>query len=874
MFTSRGHCCYWSTLAAVLALVAVLGGTSTAYAQLTAADIQALREQGEREGWTFEVAENEATAYPLSQLCGFFQPEGWEDLTHWDPGMATRDLPAYFDWRDVDGCTPVKNQASCGSCWAFATVGPLECNIKIKDGITVNLSEQWLVSCNTDGWGCDGGFMAHMYHQWKTDPCGGTGAVMESYFPYVAYDASCNCPYPHEYLIDSWAYIGGGTAGMKQAILDYGPISVGVYANSAMQAYDGGIFNGCQSYSCNHAVVLVGWDDNQGGGVWFMRNSWGTGWGEDGGYMRIPYGCSNIGDSACYVVYGGTVPSLAFEYPDGLPDMVDPGVETRIRVNVLPDEGTPVPDSGRIHRSKNGAGYFIEWMDVVGTNQYEGVLPAADCFDHWNFYFSVEESGGEEVYDPSYAPATVYSTVVATGYSVLLDDNFETNQGWSVYSGADTGNWERANPEQVVSGDTITQPENDHSASGTLCYVTGAAAGSGAGSYDVDGGPTRLTSPVLNLAGGDATVSYWRWYHISTEWDDQLLVRISNDNGASWTTVEAVSDRAEWTYVEWRVSDYVTPTSQVQVRFVADDSPNNSLVEALVDDVRIDALDCEQSDYTLTVNVDGQGVVVKDPDQATYGHGATVELQVYAYPGWTFDHWSGDLGGSDNPAYIYMDGNKAVTAHLTQDQYTLSISVDGSGSVTKDPDQATYTYDQVVELTANPDPGWTFDHWSGALSGSNNPEQITITGDETVVAHFTQEQYTLAVTVGGNGSVTKDPDQATYTYNQVVELTANADPGWEFDHWSGDLGGSDNPDQITMTGDAAVTAHFTETADDCPEDLNGDEHIGLEDLSALLANYGQTGAEPEDGDFNGDGVVNIEDLSQLLAVYSQDCPTR
>jgi C1A family cysteine protease len=160
-----------------LASLLVLASTSIAYAQLTAQDIQALRERGEREGWTFTVAENGATGYALDELCGFVKPEGWEKLARWDACRPRGGLPEAFDWRSFGGCTVVKNQASCGSCWAFATVGPLECNIRIRDGVTVDLSEQWLVSCNRDGWDCGGGFFAHDYHEWKTDPCNDTGAL-------------------------------------------------------------------------------------------------------------------------------------------------------------------------------------------------------------------------------------------------------------------------------------------------------------------------------------------------------------------------------------------------------------------------------------------------------------------------------------------------------------------------------------------------------------------------------------------------------------------------------------------------------------------------------------------------------------------------
>jgi len=279
---------------------------------LSSEDIAALQEQGEAEGWTFTVGENDVTARSLDRLCGLIVPDDWWIGASFDPCLPTSFLPDTFDWRNKDGedyTTPVKNQGSCGSCWAFSTVGPLECNIKYKDGDTVDLSEQWLVSCNSDGWDCDGGFFAHSYHEWKTDPCGDTGAVFESDFPYVASNVPCNCPYPHPYLIEDWSYIGGSGSippvdSIKQAIMTYGPVSVAVTADSSFHAYSGGIFNQHNGGVTNHAVVLVGWDDNQGSdGVWFLRNSWGTGWGENGGYMRIEYGCSSVGYAACYVDY-------------------------------------------------------------------------------------------------------------------------------------------------------------------------------------------------------------------------------------------------------------------------------------------------------------------------------------------------------------------------------------------------------------------------------------------------------------------------------------------------------------------------------------------------------------------------------------------
>ena len=158
---------------ALSALIATLVLCVSAPAQLSEADIADLQARAAAEGWTFEVTANPATQYALEDLCGFVKPEGWEKLAEWDTTPIRRDLPASFDWRDLGGVTPVKNQASCGSCWAFSTVAPLECAIKIHDGVTVDLSEQWLVRCNREGWGCDGGFYAHDYHEWETDVCGG-----------------------------------------------------------------------------------------------------------------------------------------------------------------------------------------------------------------------------------------------------------------------------------------------------------------------------------------------------------------------------------------------------------------------------------------------------------------------------------------------------------------------------------------------------------------------------------------------------------------------------------------------------------------------------------------------------------------------------
>lgn len=277
-------------------------------AQLSKEDIEELKKRAIEENWTFEVGENSATNYSVEELCGTVEPDNWQETANFKSITTKIDLPAVFDWRDSSGLTPVKSQGGCGSCWAFATNAVLECKMAIDFYHAVDVSEQYLVSCDVSAAGCNGGWAAFDYYTSEYDNCGGVGAVLEADMPYQAADIPCDCPYDHHYLIDSYSYVVTNDGfpvidNIKTAIIEHGPVWVLVYAsNPAFSAYNGGIYNIDSDNGTNHAVVLVGWDDNQGAeGVWFLRNSWGENWGEDDGYMRIEYGCENIGFGAIFI---------------------------------------------------------------------------------------------------------------------------------------------------------------------------------------------------------------------------------------------------------------------------------------------------------------------------------------------------------------------------------------------------------------------------------------------------------------------------------------------------------------------------------------------------------------------------------------------
>jgi C1A family cysteine protease len=255
------------------------------------------------EGHTFTIGPNPAMQYDLEQLCGLRTDLPLPTLHLGDALKNTADLArtealpsAYTGY-----ATSIKDQGACGSCWAFAAMGLMEAMILKKDGVEVDLSEQQLVSCNPWGWGCNGGLWPN---DMLVDP---DGAMMESCFPYVASDVPCNDTCPTPYSIQGWDFVTEDwevppIENIKQAIYTYGAVQVGVYADRWFQLYTSGVFTRCKRNVgwTNHAVILCGWDDAKG--AWLLKNSWTTGWGEDG-YMWIKYNCNRVGEGANYFIY-------------------------------------------------------------------------------------------------------------------------------------------------------------------------------------------------------------------------------------------------------------------------------------------------------------------------------------------------------------------------------------------------------------------------------------------------------------------------------------------------------------------------------------------------------------------------------------------
>ncbi len=176
--------------------------------------------------------------------------------------------------------------------------------------------------------------------------------------------------------------------------------------------------------------------------------------------------------------------------------------------------------------------------------------------------------------------------------------------------------------------------------------------------------------------------------------------------------------------------------------------------------------------------------------------------------------------GGTNQQFKLTEAGSAVT------NYTLTVAANGNG--TTDPAAGTHSYaaGTSVKITATPASGYTFTGWSGAATGTTNPVTITMDGNKTLTANFdaAAANYTLGITVSGNG--TTDPAAGTHSYaaGTSVKITATPASGYTFTGWSGATTGTTNPVTITMDGNKTLTANFdaaaASIASDCVDYIN------------------------------------------------------
>ena len=197
--------------------------------------------------------------------------------------------PESIDWRQKGVVNAIKDQAQCGSCWAFSAIQAQESQWAIKTGKLLSLSEQNLVDCGTTCYGCNGGLMDNA---WKYVIANQGGKFqLEDDYPYTGRDGTCkydSSRAPEVRVVNDYQ-VDDNEDAVKEACAEIGVLAIAIDAGHiSFQLYSSGIYDPvlCSSTNLDHAVGLVGYGTESGTDYWLVRNSWGTSWGEQG-YIRM-----------------------------------------------------------------------------------------------------------------------------------------------------------------------------------------------------------------------------------------------------------------------------------------------------------------------------------------------------------------------------------------------------------------------------------------------------------------------------------------------------------------------------------------------------------------------------------------------------------
>ncbi|MHC4377487.1 MAG: M12 family metallo-peptidase [Planctomycetota bacterium] len=348
--------------------------------------------------------------------------------------------------------------------------------------------------------------------------------------------------------------------------------------------------------------------------------------------------------------------------------VVPPGAAIPVDVTVF---GSPNSGVDLHYRFSSTDSFTTVALTDNGGGNWSGQIPAPQCGDSPEYFFSMDDATEGPVQSETFTNQVGNETV-------FFEDDFQTNQGWTVGAPDDdatTGVWERDDPLG-----TTAQPPFGVDDGGTFCYFTGqGSSGGGLGENDVDGGKTTLFSPSLDLTGTDAQIGYWRWYSNNTSASPNAdIFEVEVSNGGAWVNVETVGpsgpeSNGGWYFHEFTVSDFVSPNASVQVRFIASDEGDGSIVEAAIDGFVVREVSCELCQSDLGFGGPGTATLAICGEALSSGNSAELKIENAPAGAAAFVATSNAL----NPTPLF--GGTVVTLPTLQ---LFTLTTDGNGEAT------------------------------------------------------------------------------------------------------------------------------------------------------------------------------------------------
>lgn len=258
-----------------------------------------------KQGVDYDVAINKFADWSREEYLALltYKPNPNRVIKESKPKKVRQIVADYINWVDKGKVAPVKDQGSCGSCWAFSAVVPLETAWAIKAGLDQNVtpiptfSEQQIVDCSHEygSMACDGGYMEGAMEHWRFNQ-----PILESEYPYTGVEGTCKSSSikstsPIQAIAD-WNNVAKDSTGenIADAIQD-GAVSVAIDASSfSFQFYKSGVLKSCSNTGLNHGVAAVGYGILGGEEYFLIKNSWGNRWG-DKGFVKLKVSGNNCG---------------------------------------------------------------------------------------------------------------------------------------------------------------------------------------------------------------------------------------------------------------------------------------------------------------------------------------------------------------------------------------------------------------------------------------------------------------------------------------------------------------------------------------------------------------------------------------------------